>query len=185
MESEYINQTIGKKIKELRNRNGLTQQELADRTELTKGFISQLERGQVSPSVATLLDLIECLGSTASDFFKEAEEEQIVFLEKGFFEKIDDAGNSVQWIVPTAQRYQMEPLLVAVQPHQSLNEDKPHDGEEFGYVISGRLNLYLGDKVYRVKAGESFYYPAKRRHRIENPGSRPAKFIWVSTPPTF
>ena len=70
MELEYVNEHIGRKIKDLRNQNGLTQQELADRTELTKGFISQLERGQVSPSVGTLLDLIECLGTTASDFLK-------------------------------------------------------------------------------------------------------------------
>ena len=90
------------------------------------------------------MDLIECLGTTASEFFKEAEEEHIVFSEEGFFEKVDEAGNSIQWIVPTAQRYQMEPLLVVVEPHQSLFEDKPHDGEEFGYLISGRLTLYLG-----------------------------------------
>ena len=185
MELEYINEKIGRKIRDLRNRNGLTQQELADRTELTKGFISQLERGQVSPSVVTLLDLIECLGTTAADFFKETEEEQVVFSEQGYFEKIDEAGNSIQWIVPTAQRYRMEPLLVVVQPHQTLEEDKPHDGEEFGYVMSGRLNVILGDQIYHVKAGESFYYPAKKIHRIENPGQRPAKFIWVSTPPMF
>ena len=96
MELEYVNEHIGRKIKDLRNQNGLTQQELADRTELTKGFISQLERGQVSPSVGTLLDLIECLGTTASDFFKETEEEQIVFSENGFFEKVDDVGNQFQ-----------------------------------------------------------------------------------------
>ncbi len=185
MEVDYVNEQIGRKIRDLRNRNGFTQQELADRTELTKGFISQLERGQVSPSVVTLLDLIECLGTTASDFFKETEEEHFVFSEEGFFEKVDEAGNSIQWIVPTAQKYQMEPLLVSVQPHQSLFEDKPHDGEEFGYLISGSLTLYLGEKAYQVKAGESFYYPAKWKHRIENPGNGPAKFIWVSTPPTF
>ncbi len=185
MELEYVNEHIGNKIKDLRNRNGLTQQELADRTELTKGFISQLERGQVSPSIVTLLDLIECLGTTASEFFKETEEEHIVFSEEGFFEKVDEAGNSIQWIVPTAQKYQMEPLLVELQPHQSLEEDKPHDGEEFGYLMSGRIQLYLGEEVYSVEAGESFYYPAKRKHRIENPGSEPARFIWVSTPPTF
>lgn len=185
MEQNYVNARIGKKIKDLRNRNGLTQQELADRAELTKGFISQLERGQVSPSIVTLLDLIECLGSTASEFFKEDEEEQVVFREEGFFEKVDESGNSIQWVVPSALKYQMEPLLVVVQPHQRLEEDRPHDGEEFGYVISGRLDLCLGDQTYHVRAGESFYYPAKRRHRIQNPGSRPVKFIWVSTPPMF
>ena len=154
MELEYINEKIGRKIRDLRNRNGLTQQELADRTELTKGFISQLDRGQVSPSVVTLLDLIECLGTTAADFFKETEEEQVVFSEQGYFEKIDEAGNSIQWIVPNAQQNQMEPLLVVLQPKEALAEDKPHEGEEFGYVISGHIQLRLGDNVYMVKAGD-------------------------------
>ena len=86
MDSDLINEQIGKKIKALRNKNGLTQQELADRTELTKGYISQLERGQVAPSIITLMDLIECLGTTASDFFKETNE-QIVFSKKDYFEK--------------------------------------------------------------------------------------------------
>ncbi len=185
LELEYVNETIGKKIKNLRNRNGLTLQELADRTELTKGFLSQLERGQVSPSVVTLLDLIECLGVTPAEFFAEEEKKQVVFSEEGYFEKIDDNGNSIQWVVPSAQSNQMEPLLVVINPHQTLEEDKPHQGEEFGYVISGRVNLYLGDKVYHVKTGESFYYPAAEVHRIVNPGSRPAKLIWVSTPPSF
>jgi transcriptional regulator with XRE-family HTH domain len=185
MEAEYINESIGNKIRDLRNQNGLTQQELADRTELTKGYISQLERGQVAPSVVTLLDLIECLGTTASDFFKEAQQEQIVFSEEGFFEKIDEGGNSIQWIVPTAQKNQMEPLLVVVEPHQTLSEDKPHAGEEFGYVIFGEIQLHLGENTYVVKAGESFYYQANRQHYIENITSEPAKFVWVSTPPTF
>ena len=163
-----MNEDIGRKIKNLRLRNGLTQQELADRAELTKGFISQLERGQVSPSVESLLDLIEILGSTGD-----------------YFEKVDEAGNSRKWIVPNAQKNQMEPLLVVVQPHATLEEDNPHVGEEFGYCLSGRLALYLGDKVYHVKAGESFYYQAKTRHRIANPGAKPAKFLWISTPPMF
>ena len=71
MDVESANLSIGIKVKNLRNKVGLTQQELADRAELTKGFISQLERGQVSPSIVTLLDLIECLGTNPSDFFKE------------------------------------------------------------------------------------------------------------------
>ncbi|MDO5132202.1 MAG: cupin domain-containing protein [Eubacteriales bacterium] len=184
METSDVNSYIGERIRDLRNRNGLTQQELADRTELTKGFISQLERGQVSASVVTLFDLIECLGTTPADFFRQ-EEEKIVFSENEYFEKIDEAGNSKQWIVPSAQKYQMEPLLVVLRPHGELEEDKPHNGEEFGYLISGRLNLYLGEKVYHIKAGESFYYQATRTHRISNPGNRPAKLLWISAPPEF
>lgn len=184
MDIADVNNYIGKRIRDLRNQNGLTQQELADRTELTKGFISQLERGQVSASVVTLFDLIECLGSSPAEFFRQ-EEEKIVYSEKEYFEKIDENGSSKQWIVPTAQKYQMEPLLVVLQPHCELEEDKPHGGEEFGFLISGRLNLYLGEKVYHIKAGESFYYQAAKPHRIENPSNRPAKLVWVSSPPSF
>ncbi|MGX8704438.1 MAG: helix-turn-helix domain-containing protein, partial [bacterium] len=98
MEADVVNSRIGKRIREYRHRTGLTQQELADRTELTKGYISQLEHGLVAPSVITLLDLIECLGSTPAEFFREEEPEMVVFSEKDFFEKIDDNGNSIQWI---------------------------------------------------------------------------------------
>ncbi len=185
MEIEDINAKIGQKIKDLRNQNGLTQQELADRTELTKGYISQLERGQVAPSVATLLDLIECLGSSASDFFKETETEQIVFHVQNYFEKIDDEGNSIQWTVPAAQKNKMEPLLVEICPHGTLPEDKPHDGEEYGYIIEGKIRLHLGDQMFTVEKGESFYFEAKKEHYIENPGSRKAKLVWISTPPSF
>lgn len=184
MDTAEVNNYIGERIKNLRNRNGLTQQELADRTELTKGFISQLERGQVSASVLTLFEIIECLGSTPGEFFRQ-EEEKVVFSEEEYFEKIDEQGNSIQWIVPSAQKYQMEPLLVALAPHGVLEEDKPHTGEEFGFVMSGRLTLHLGEKVYQVKAGESFYYQAASNHYISNPGNRPAKLLWISSPPEF
>lgn len=185
MEVELINEQIGKKIRDLRNTNGLTQQELADRTELTKGYISQLERGQVTPSLITLLDLIECLGTNPSDFFKQAQEERFVFTEEDYFEKKDSSGNLINWLVPSAQNNQMEPLHMVVQPHATLSEDKPHDGEEFGYVLSGRLIVHLNDNRFSVEKGQSFYYPADRFHRIENPGDVPAVFLWISTPPSF
>ena len=71
---------IGNRIRELRKTQGLTQEELADRAELTKGYISQLERDMTSPSISTLEDILQCLGTSLSEFFREkTEEEQIVF----------------------------------------------------------------------------------------------------------
>lgn len=185
MNANNINLQIGVKIKNLRNANGLTQQDLADRTELTKGYISQLERGLAAPSVSTLLDIIECLGSNAADFFKETEEEVVVFRDEDYFEKIDDAGNSVEWLVPTAQKNMMEPIRMVLKPGECTAEDKPHEGEEFGYVISGKLRLHLGDRIYKVGSGESFYFKSDRRHFVEAVGKKPTKFLWVSTPPSF
>ena len=76
---------IGTKLKELRVQKGLTQEELADRAELSKGFISQVERDLTSPSIATLVDILQCLGSDLKYFFKEDDEEQIVFHDTDYF----------------------------------------------------------------------------------------------------
>ena len=70
---------IGEKIKQLRLQHRLTQEELANRCELSKGFISQLERDLTSPSIATLMDILECLGTNLKDFFSESAEEKLVF----------------------------------------------------------------------------------------------------------
>ena len=185
MDAETVMTQVGTRLRDLRKQNGLTQQEVADRAELTKGFISQLEQGQVTPSLVTLFDLIECLGTTPADFFKVTDAEKIVFGAKDYFEKIDEGGNRTKWLVPSAQSNQMEPVLVTIQPHASLPVDDPHNGEEFGYVLAGRIALYRQETRLEVKTGESFYYEADKPHRIENPGSRPAKLLWVSTPPSF
>ena len=81
--------SIGGKLKELRILKGLTQEELADRAELSKGFISQVERDLTSPSIATLMDILQCLGTTIGEFFNEAPEEQIVFEKNDYFIKED------------------------------------------------------------------------------------------------
>ena len=81
---------IGKKIKDLRIQKNLTQEELADRCELSKGFISQLERDLTSPSIATLIDILQCLGTDLKESFDDSEDEQIAFKETDYFEKIDE-----------------------------------------------------------------------------------------------
>ena len=87
-----IEEKIGLKIKNLRYKNGLTQEELAARCELTKGFISQLERGLTAPSVSTLEDIVECLGTNLSEFFDDDTEQKIVYTKDDYFEKEDKNG---------------------------------------------------------------------------------------------
>ena len=85
---------IGNRLKDLRVLKGLTQEELADRAELSKGFISQVERNLTSPSIATLMDILQCLGLTIGEFFNEEPEEQIVFGHQDYFEKVDNELNN-------------------------------------------------------------------------------------------
>ena len=109
---------IGEKIKRLRLQRGLTQEELADRCELSKGFISLLERDLTSPSIATLMDILESLGSDLKTFFSETGDEKVVFGSEDIFVKEDAEllqGN-IRWLVPSAQKNQMEPILVELGP---------------------------------------------------------------------
>jgi len=175
---------IGKRIRQLRIRNGLTQQELASRCELTKGFVSQLENNLTTPSLPALMDLVEALGSDMAAFFSEEQEQQVVFSPDDFFE--DNRENCrILWVVPNAQKNAMEPILITILPHQSTRTMLPHEGEEFGYVLSGSVILENGGRKHRVRKGETFYIRGDQEHCLRNSGASPARVLWITTPPSF
>ncbi|MBP3891893.1 MAG: helix-turn-helix transcriptional regulator [Solobacterium sp.] len=177
---------IGKRVKQLRTKNDLTLEELASRCELTKGYLSQLERNLASPSIQTLEDIVEALGTTMPKFFAEEEVEQIVFTKADEF--IDTQENqTIHWIVPNAQKNQMEPVIVDIAPKQKSMVISPHDGEEFGYVLSGKLYLCSdrNSKGLLIKKGETFYAHGNESHYLENRTDKTASVLWISTPPIF
>ena len=177
---------IGNRLKKLRIAKDLTQEELASRAELSKGFISQIERDLTSPSISTLVDILQCLGTDLKDIFQEEKDEQIVFQKGDYFKKVDsELNNTIEWIIPNAQKNMMEPILLTLQPGGSTYLDLPHEGEEFGYVLQGRIKIHLGKKIYQAKKGESFYFVPDSEHYIETDQSTGARIIWISTPPNF
>jgi len=177
---------IGNKIRRLRLQRGLTQSELADRCELSKSFISLLERDLTSPSLDTLSDLLETLGCDLPTFFAKADE-KIVFGAEDIFVKEDPEGmrGMIKWLIPSAQKNQMEPILLEMAPGGETDEDDPHEGEEFGYVLSGTIRIVLGDRSERVRRDESFYFRPNAPHKLVNAGKSPCRVLWVSTPPSF
>ena len=78
----------------------------------------------------------------------------------------------------------MEPVLVELLSGAKTS-DFPHEGEEFGYVLEGKISIELGGAKYVCNKGESFYYVADKSHSITNVGKTTAKFLWISTPPNF
>ena len=186
MDSNSTRMEIGSKIRELRNQKGLTQEELADRCELSKGFISQLENDVTSPSITTLIDILQCLGTNLKNFFNDADDEQIAFHDEDFFEKTDaELHNKIEWIIPNAQKNMMEPIRVTLEPGGSTYPDQPHEGEEFGYVLSGTVTIVIGNRSMKAKKGEAFYYTPNSEHYIKTNGKSGAVFLWISTPPNF
>ena len=177
---------IGEKIKFLRLQNNLTQEELGDRCELTKGYISMIEKDKTSPSIATLKYILEALGTNLADFFADEEQEKVVFGGDDYAVKEDaELKNTTCWLIPNAQKNEMEPILVTIEPEGRTYPDNPHEGEETGYVLEGTITIHIGKKSYKAKKGESFLIAPDKPHYISNEGKRPAKLLWISTPPSF
>lgn len=175
---------IGNKLKELRVQNGLTLEELASRSELTKGFLSQLERDKSSPSISTLEDILEALGTNLSEFFQTKPEEQIVFSQNDFFVN-DQEDQIIEWIVPNAQKNEMEPILLTLHAQKKSRIMKANEGQEFGYVLKGPVKLIVDKKVYTLKSKETFYLSNAKTHYFMNPSNHDVKVLWVSNPPMF
>ena len=180
---EGVIMNIGAKIKQLRSLCGLTQEELANRCELTKGYISQIENDLTSPTIATLNDILIALGTNMSDFFKLDHEEKVVFTKDDYVVKTDD--KVITWLVPNSQKNEMEPILLQLPSNTSTDVDMPHEGQEFGFVVDGEIILVIDKKEHVCKKGESFYFTTDKNHYIKNNKNKDAKVIWISSPPNF
>ncbi|MEN6615923.1 MAG: cupin domain-containing protein [Syntrophorhabdus sp.] len=177
--------SIGERIKALRQAKNLTQEELATRADLTKGFISQVDRNLTSLSVESLIGILDALDEKPSNFFSGSLDEKIIFKLKDRVDLEIDGVKAFQILVPAAQNRLLDPALVELAPGETTPEEEPHEGEEFGFVLSGSIELVLGGKSQRIRKGECFYYEATRKHYITNKYKGLAVLLWVSSPPSF
>ena len=175
---------IGQRIKRLRIQNELTLEELASRCELSKEFLSQVERDLTSPSIQTLSYITEALGMDLAQFFSEEKNEKIVFDQTDYFTDQRE-GLKIEYIVPNAQKNDMEPILIEIEAQSSSQSILPHSGEEFGYVLHGKLTLINGKKKHIIKKGQTFYLKGSYNHSLYNHTNSPAKVLWICTPPIF
>ena len=177
---------IGSKIKRLRRKNQLTLEDVANRCELSKGFLSQVENNLSSPSIATLEDILEVLGSSLSDFFIEDEPEEnvIVYTKEDYFEN-EQEEYKIQYLVPNAQKNLMEPIHMTLEPDGNSQIVPPHDGEDFGFVLEGEITVIYGEEKFIAKSGDAFYIYCNENYYLHNGGKKEAKLLWVSSPPYF
>ena len=173
---------IGAKIKLLRIKNQLTLEELANRSELTKGFLSQVERNLTSPSIATLEDILEALGTSLGEFFSDDRDERVVFTVNDYFINEQEAYD-ISYIVPNAQKNCMEPIHLLLEKGGETCPDNPHEGEEFGYILKGKVEIHLGKRICIAQKGDAFYYRADKTHYLK--GIERTELIWVTSPPSF
>ena len=175
---------IGRKIKQYRLQLDLTQEELAQRTELTKGYISQLENDLCSPSIATLQDILNILGVSLQEFFAEPKAAKVVYTSNDYFVSQNGDGNNT-WLIPNSQIKEMEPIILTLPEGGCCEERYPFEGEEFGYVLDGKVEIVTLKERYKLKKGDSFSIDGKKQHTLVNAGKTEARVLWVTTPSNF
>jgi transcriptional regulator with XRE-family HTH domain len=178
---------IGKKIKEFRKARNFTIKELSERAECTPSLISQLEHGKTDPSISMLKRIADVLQVNIVDFFmKDVNHEDVV---THVNDRVDiqlkrwDA--RIQSLVRNVTNKKMQPFYTVIKPGGGSHGMYSHEGEEFGFVIKGRLTLMLNDRTYTINKNESFYTSSKIPHDWGNNGKEDVVIIWVITPPTF
>jgi transcriptional regulator with XRE-family HTH domain len=177
---------IGERIRNLRQLSNLTQEELAERAGLTKGFISQVERDLTSISLDSLIQILGALDEDISEFFRDSTgEEKIVYREDDRVAIEKEKIQRFELLVPGSTNRRLEPILLTLRKGQVTPKERPHEGEEFGYVLRGRVTLRFGKEVLKLKTGECFYLSAEKEHWLQNTSSKEAIILWISSPPSF
>lgn len=176
---------IGQKIRNLRTAAELTQDELACRAGLTDGFISQIERGRTSISIDSLKMILDALNISLEDFFHEERRERVVFGKADRVEIEEGGTGRLLLLIPGATNRIMEPAVLELEPATSTSLRSSFQGDVFGYVLRGRIQIKVGSELYRASSGASFYFTADREHMIANPYKRTALILWILSPPYF
>ncbi len=173
---------LGKKIREVRLFKNLTLEALAKRTQLTISFLSQVERDIASPSVQSLRSIAKALNTRISSFFEEEETKETIFIrrkrEKGFVDKKIIPG--CEALASNVLNIKMEPLLFNLEKGKETgNLLRKHEGEEFGLVIKGKIDIFINDRKWDMEAGDSIYFISPKMHKIVNVGEDRAVVLWI------
>jgi transcriptional regulator with XRE-family HTH domain len=181
------NDTIGRLLNAWRLQKGLTLQQLADEIGVTAAFISQVENGKASPSIASLRSLAKALGHRVVDFFIDELIEDPMVLPESMWTDVDMPGwdATIRQMVRIAGNKQMQPFYTVIQPKKGSRELFAHPGEEFGVVLKGEMILTLGEQVCRVRALSSFYYSCLLPHSWRNEGEEDCVVVWAVSPPSW
>ena len=130
---------------------------------------------------------MEFLGTTPTEFFSDIDDlEKVVYpKEVRLLTPDSDEEVKIELLIPGLGKKKMDPVLVSIKSGEETFKDPAHEGEEFGFLLQGKINLKLDGKTFNIKKGDCFYYSADKRHSIINTGKETAKILWVVTPPIF
>ncbi len=174
---------IGTRLRQLRRKHGVSLATVAKAAGISVGFLSAIERSQMSASVSTLRKLARYYKTNILDFYDTAEPNKHLVRPKA--RKVLEAGPGVRMELLAWGNTVMEPHLFRIAAGAGSGDSYTHVGEEFLFVLKGALQIFLRDEKYLLQSGDSFYFESAVPHNWLNPGRTETWVLWVNTPPTF
>jgi DNA-binding transcriptional MerR regulator/quercetin dioxygenase-like cupin family protein len=177
-------QLPGQRFRRLRMRRGLSLSQVASATDVSVGFLSALERGQMRCSISTLRRIARFYRTNIMSMFETNGEPQRHV--RPSQRKVLETSPGVRMELLAWGNTAMEPHLFRIKPGGSSGESYAHEGEEFLHVMRGEFEISLNKRErYLLKTGDSLYFDSSTPHRWKNSGRSEAWILWVNTPPTF
>jgi len=168
-----VTHSVGETLRFLRLRQGLTLDDVAGRAKFTRGFLSKIERGKSSPPIATLFRLATALGVDPTVFFTGnaslPASPNALLTRAGDRTRMDDRGPgpgyTYEALAARRSLKMMEPFLITVRPEEAdFTKTFRHAGEEFVFVIAGKMDYRVGEELFAMNAGDSLYFDATKPH---------------------
>lgn len=177
---DIVEPNVGLRIRSFRERQGLSLRAVAERCGLSINAISQIERGENSPTVTTLHRLAMALNISITDLFNDESAQTVVFVKRG--EGLSANGDHVlmESLGIGLRNQRLEPFRVIIQPQSGSRDDcVSHSGEEFVHCMQGEIDYTVGDITYHLEPGDSLLFEATQQHAYYNSTSEPATILLI------
>lgn len=186
-QSDLFEAEVGPRLKAIRERFGLSQRELARRAGVTNGTVSQIEQGQVSPSIASMKKLVAALSLSLADFFTlDLERIRTPFHAASELVEIGSGALSLRLVAGRVPNRHLQVLHERYAPGADTGSELlSHPGEESGVVVRGNIKLSVGNEERTLGPGDAFYFDSRIPHRFRNEGEVECEIVSASTPPSF
>ncbi len=182
-----MDQEIGRRLRDIRTRMKLSQRQLARQSGVANATISQIEAGKLNPTVSMLKRVLDGIPINLSEFFgDEFESGEQVFFRAEELTEIADGDVSFMQVGANLRNKSLQMIKECYQPGAGTGRHAiTHDGEECGIILSGRLQVSVGEQTVILRAGEAYYFKSDQPHHFHNPGNEACELITACSPPTF
>ena len=182
-----MDQEIGRRLKRIRTRLGMSQRQLARVSGVANATISQIEAGRLNPTVSMLKKVLDGIPISMSDFFADASDvADRIFFRADELTEIADGGVSFLQVGTNLRNKAVQLIKECYQPGAGTGRHAiTHEGEECGIILAGRLQVTVGEQSAILRAGDAYYFKSNQPHHFHNPGSEPCELISACSPPSF